>query len=214
MSKIIVVSTENEKKFEEISSIFSNWESLQAKTLGIDVSAEVNGFKRDREVNGILNSDRLNSLKESRIKAISISNAMNNNEDFVVIADETRLEIESLNNWPGAIISNWDEITSGKNYNDTILESLKSKLKKQDRRATFYVTVTVIGKNFELSIEEKITGYISKTKRGTNGFGFDEIFEEEISGKTFAEMSPELKNKLSARRKAFAKVKAIIGVLD
>lgn len=45
----------------------------------------------------------------------------------------------------------------------------------------------------------KITGIVSETPKGENGFGFDEIFELE-NGKTLAEISSYEKNKISARK--------------
>lgn len=55
---------------------------------------------------------------------------------------------------------------------------------------------------FEGSIEGKIV-----KPRGDNGFGWDPIFEEIKSGKTFAEMTPKEKNQISMRKIAFQKLK-------
>ena len=52
-----------------------------------------------------------------------------------------------------------------------------------------------------------IAGYVSEDVRGDNGFGFDEIFELE-NGKTLAELTPEEKNEISARKKALEIIKS------
>ena len=51
-----------------------------------------------------------------------------------------------------------------------------------------------------------ISGYVSESIRGENGFGFDEIFELE-NGKTLAELSNEEKNEISARRIAIEEIR-------
>jgi len=53
----------------------------------------------------------------------------------------------------------------------------------------------------------KISGKISQTKKGKNGFGYDPIFIPNGYKKTFAEMNKSLKYKIDHRTKAFKKIK-------
>ena len=61
------------------------------------------------------------------------------------------------------------------------------------------------GKNM-VTYEGILNGFIAKTPRGNNGFGFDEIFELP-NGLTLAELAPVEKNKLSARAIAIKNLK-------
>jgi XTP/dITP diphosphohydrolase len=57
-------------------------------------------------------------------------------------------------------------------------------------------------------------GRITFEPRGSRGFGYDPIFEIPSLGKTFAELDPEVKNRLSHRAKAMAKARVILeGIL-
>ena len=49
-------------------------------------------------------------------------------------------------------------------------------------------------------------GFVAEEVKGENGFGFDEIFELE-SGKTLAQITPEEKNRISARKIALEKLR-------
>jgi XTP/dITP diphosphohydrolase len=53
-------------------------------------------------------------------------------------------------------------------------------------------------------------GRIASAPRGTRGFGYDPIFEIPSLGKTFAELEPETKNRLSHRAKAMAGARVIL----
>ena len=78
---------------------------------------------------------------------------------------------------------------------------------KLDDRSAKVVCVLVYYNGHDIiSTEGVIEGSISKFRRGTNGFGFDEIFELP-DGRTLAELSPEDKNELSARAIAAKELK-------
>ena len=57
-----------------------------------------------------------------------------------------------------------------------------------------------------LDIEARCYGNILLQSRGNNGFGYDPIFQEKNTELTFAEMTDDLKDKLSHRGKAASKV--------
>ena len=82
---------------------------------------------------------------------------------------------------------------------------LKEMEGKEDRRAQF-VCVIAIAANGEVieTFTGVLPGRIAEAPRGTNGFGYDPIFIPEGYDVTFAEMSPEEKNKISHRARAYA----------
>jgi XTP/dITP diphosphohydrolase len=57
-------------------------------------------------------------------------------------------------------------------------------------------------------------GIILKKPRGSNGFGYDPIFMDNMTGKSAAELSPEIKNKISHRGQALRKMLHLLERLD
>lgn len=119
-------------------------------------------------------------------------------------ADDTGLEVPALHNEPGVRSARYaGEQRSDEDNIDLLLSNLQD---KTDRSARFK-TVIALYLNGELTTFEGIVeGKIIEERRGTNGFGYDPVFEPENTGKTFAEMSMEEKNRISHRARAFAKM--------
>ena len=132
-------------------------------------------------------------------KACEVSKKLNN----YAIADDSGLCIEALNGNPGIYSSRYAD-----NDKDRIKRVLSELEGVHDRNAYFLANVCLATPDGEiiLDIEEKCFGTILLSTRGTNGFGYDPIFEEISSGLTFAEMSNDIKDNLSHRGKAIAKL--------
>jgi len=58
----------------------------------------------------------------------------------------------------------------------------------------------------ETVAEGTVSGYITEKERGTGGFGYDAVFYLPELGKTFAELGPDEKNRISHRAKALRKI--------
>jgi len=121
------------------------------------------------------------------------------------IVEDTSLYFECLNGLPGPLIK-WFMKTIG---NDGLF-NIAEKLGNNKAEAK-----TIIGyaKNpkeiyyFEGSVKGKIV-----SPRGKSGFGWDPIFQPEGFSKSFAELTPEEKNKISMRRIALNKLKEFLEV--
>ena len=132
-------------------------------------------------------------------KACEVSKKLNN----YAIADDSGLCVEALNGGPGIYSSRYADNDKGR------IKRVLSELEGvHDRNAYFVANVCLATPEGEilLDIEEKCFGTILVSTRGTNGFGYDPIFEEISSGLTFAEMSNDFKDNLSHRGKAIAKL--------
>ena len=131
---------------------------------------------------------------------------------MVCLADDSGLEIDILNKKPGIFSSRW--AGSKGNFNIAI-KKVFNELKKKDKNwkskkisARFICVLTInwpSGKNF--STTGKIEGFISSSKKGQNGFGYDPIFIPKNKNLTFAEMLPKAKFKIDHRFIAFKKIK-------
>ena len=119
-------------------------------------------------------------------------------------ADDSGLEIESLNGEPGVYSARYagKERDSNKNM-DLVLDKMHG---LENRNARFK-TVIALNLNNKIHVFEGIVdGIICTEKRGLHGFGYDPIFEPNNCGKTFAEMTIDEKNLISHRSIAFEKM--------
>jgi len=119
-------------------------------------------------------------------------------------ADDTGLEIETLNNEPGVLSARYAGEQKNSNDNmDLVLEKLKN---KPNRNAKFRTVISLIIEGKEHLFEGEVKGEIIEQKNGIDGFGYDPIFKPEGFSITFAEMTLEQKNKISHRGRAVRKL--------
>lgn len=121
-----------------------------------------------------------------------------------VFADDTGLEIDSLNGEPGVYSARYSGVERNSDKNiELVLTKLKNKSNRNSRFKTI-ISLIIDGKsvNFEGVVEGKIT----EEKRGSNGFGYDPIFQPNGYASTFGEMSLKEKNKISHRSIAINKM--------
>ena len=119
-------------------------------------------------------------------------------------ADDTGLEILALNGEPGVRSARY----AGEGRSDEAnMQLVLDKLAVEKDRSARFKTVIALNLNNEQHLFEGIVeGTVRKEKSGSNGFGYDPIFEPENCGKTFAEMTMEEKNGFSHRARAFKKM--------
>lgn len=113
-----------------------------------------------------------------------------------VIVDDTALAIDEWNGLPGALIT-WFIDSVG---TEGLLDMSRS-LARRD--ATVTAAIGYADERGVRTFVGALGGYLTETPRGTNGFGFDTIFEPHVGdGLTFAEMTAEQKNRCSHRNVA------------
>lgn len=122
------------------------------------------------------------------------------------LADDSGLEIESLNDRPGVDSAHYSgfPISADRNM-DLVLSEMKG---MENRKASFVTVLALIYKGECYEFEGRVFGVITEEKRGQNGFGYDPIFIPEGQTFTFAEMEEDAKNAMSHRARALAKLKA------
>ena len=77
---------------------------------------------------------------------------------------------------------------------------------REDRTARFRTVIALIQDGEEHLFEGVVEGRIVTELRGTEGFGYDPVFEAEDTKKTFAEMGADMKNQISHRGRATRKL--------
>ncbi len=119
-------------------------------------------------------------------------------------ADDSGLEVEALDNRPGVYSARY----AGEPKNDerNIVKLLDDLKESTNRSARFRTVITLILPTTSLSFEGIIEGEITHEKKGSNGFGYDPVFQPIESSITFAQMSMEQKNTISHRALALEKM--------
>lgn len=115
-------------------------------------------------------------------------------------ADDTGLVTSGLNGEPGVYSARYAGEAKDADAN---MELVLSKLDGNPDRSAYFITVIALWIGGEMHIfRGRVDGTILTEKRGTNGFGYDPIFQPIGYSKTFAEMTSEEKNALSHRGRA------------
>jgi XTP/dITP diphosphohydrolase len=119
-------------------------------------------------------------------------------------ADDTGLEVNALNGAPGVFSARYagPERSPEANMQKLLMELMN----KTDRSARFKTCITLIIDSKEQSFIGEIKGTILTKRQGEKGFGYDPIFQPNGYDSTFAEMSMDLKNKISHRGLAVAQL--------
>ena len=127
-----------------------------------------------------------------------------NNFGINCFADDSGLEIDSLNGMPGVYSARFAGKTCNSNDNIEKVWKLLTGHKNTDAKFKSILSLNIDGNTF--FFEGKIDGKIIFNKRGTNGFGYDSIFIPNGYNKTFAELNSVEKNEISHRSKALKKL--------
>ena len=195
----IILATNNEHKLSEIRSIFDkDIEVLSMKDVGIDTDIEENGET---------------IFENSRIKAVYVTTELKKKNfpfPYTVISDDTGLMVEVLNGEPGVYSARY---AGGEGHDsEANMQLLLKKLNGcENRKAHFSTIITLIEEKASflshmMFFEGRVDGTILKEKHGTEGFGYDPIFQPDGYDCSFAEMGIDIKNKISHRAIAIGKV--------
>ena len=178
----LVFATNNQNKIKEVQSLIpSHITLLSLKDIGC--------FEEVPETQLTIKGN-----------AIQKAEYIKENYGFDCFADDTGLEVETLNGEPGVFSARY--AGEQRDANDNMNKLLMELDGKPNRNARFK-TVIALHLNNELHTFEGICkGEITSTKKGDSGFGYDPIFIPDGFTQTFAEMELSLKNKIGHRGKA------------
>ncbi len=119
-------------------------------------------------------------------------------------ADDTGLEIDALQGEPGVYSARY--AGEQKNAEDNMEKVLQNLAEVTDRSAQFKTVIALNLDGQQLLFTGLVNGQITTEKKGTNGFGYDPIFQAEGHDKTFAELTPLEKASCSHRARAVAQL--------
>lgn len=134
-----------------------------------------------------------------------------NNYQTDCFADDTGLEVYALNGEPGVDSAHYAGPERDANANtDYLWKRLAATGNQLPAKARFVTVITLVIDGSYYQFEGSVEGTIISEKRGSQGFGYDPIFQPEGHDRTFAEMSMREKGELSHRARAFAKLVAFL----
>ncbi len=190
----IVIATKNPDKKRELKRLLAG--------VGVKV-VSLEKYPRCPKVKEGNRSFRENAVR----KAMAVSRYTKK----VALADDSGLETAALKGRPGIRSSRFSgkDATYAQN-NRKLLALLKDK-KMRQRQARFRCTVAVCDYPRVVgTVEGKVCGRIATRPKGKSGFGYDPIFIIPKYGKTFAQLSPKVKNSISHRGRALKRAKKLI----
>jgi len=141
--------------------------------------------------------------ENATLKALSISRVFTG----LVLADDSGLEVDGLGGAPGVRSARFAGGNADDAANRRALIQLLRNLPESELKARFRC-VMVLATQGELlgSFEGTVEGRVVPEERGSGGFGYDSMFIPNGYSETFGELQPEIKNSLSHRGRALAKV--------
>ena len=183
----ILVATSNPHKLKEIGHILKG---IRIKGLGIRVKEDKPTFEG-------------NAAK----KALTLAKKFKE----PAIADDSGLMVNALNGRPGVKSARYATPPTPLNLCTKLLRAMRLRSRRANRGAKFVCVIALAYPNGKVRFFKGVChGRIIKEMRGKHGFGYDPVFKPCGYPKTFAEMSPTLKNRISHRARALAKLSRYI----
>jgi XTP/dITP diphosphohydrolase len=182
----ICFATNNQNKLKEISEILGDqFELVSLESIGCE--EELEETQTTLEGNSLQKAEYVHSKYK-----------------IPVFADDTGLEVNALNGVPGVYSARYAGPERDSNMN---MKKLLTELKKGgDRSARFRTVITFMENGKSFQFEGIVEGNITETMEGKGGFGYDPIFIPNGHSQTFGELSSEIKNQISHRKRAFDKL--------
>lgn len=187
MKRKLVFATNNAHKLEEVAAILGDQVELLSLN-DIGCQTDIPETAETLEGNALLKSSYIYK-----------------NYHLDCFADDTGLEVETLNGAPGVYSARYAE-GEGHDAQANMLKLLHELDGKENRKAQFRTAISLILDGKEYLFEGVIKGEIIKEKRGDSGFGYDPVFMPEGYDRTFAELGNDIKNQISHRALAVQKL--------
>lgn len=194
----LLVATTNPGKAEEIRAFLS--------PLNIKIC-----FLNDIRIDEFFPEDEETFIANARGKSLFYSRCWSD----LTLAEDSGLEIEHLNGAPGVLSARFSGSQATDENNIQKVLKLMKGVPFERRKARFVSAVVLSRKGKVLKeFKEYAEGFITLEKKGTHGFGYDPVFYYPPLDKTFAELFPEEKNKVSHRGRALKKTIVYLAQFD
>lgn len=193
----LILATSNKGKVREIKALCEDFEVIAYSEI-------IDEFE--------IIEDGADFKENALIKARAVFKALNE-DDVVVIADDSGISIDVLDGKPGIYSARY----AGENANDKdnlykVIDEIKAK-KVESSPAHYTAAIAIVTKNSEYVVHGWMYGEAIAKAVGDGGFGYDPMFIPLGYDKTLGELDDEVKKSLSHRAKALSLAKIILQTL-
>ena len=181
----LILASKNPGKLRELQEILGELrvEVLMEADVGLDLDVEETGTTFE---------------ENSFLKADAVRKA----SGMAAIADDSGLMVDALNGAPGVYSARYGNLTNDADRTAYLLKNLEN-VPDAQRTARFVSVITACFPDGRvIQARGECPGIITRSPRGSGGFGYDPVFLVPELGATFSELSPEDKNRISHRGRA------------
>ncbi|SFI10986.1 XTP/dITP diphosphohydrolase [Tindallia magadiensis] len=190
-----VIATGNPHKLLEIKKMLEDFpiEVVSMKEVGLE-NMEIEETGASFEENAL-------------IKAMAVCEETKT----IALADDSGLEVDALDGRPGIHSARYaGEDATDRTNKEKLLNELQG-VPIEKRSGRFVCAIAVAFPNGEVLVTRgEVEGYIDFEETGENGFGYDPMFYVPEYQKTFGQLEPEIKNRISHRSKALENLKKML----
>lgn len=190
----VLVASGNPKKLRELEQVLS-----EMSVTGIELVSlrDVEPYPEPVE-DGLTFED--NALIKARAGAVATG--------LPCVADDSGLAVAAMRGMPGVLSARWSGAHGDDAANNSLLLAQMSDIALRDA-AFVSCCALVVPTGEEYTAEGRWEGTLLREPRGSNGFGYDPIFQpHDAGGRSSAELGAEEKNALSHRGKALRRLSA------
>ncbi|KNE82166.1 MULTISPECIES: RdgB/HAM1 family non-canonical purine NTP pyrophosphatase [Streptomyces] len=190
--KRLILATRNTHKVTELRAILADagLGAEDVELVGADAYPEIPDVKET----GVTFAE--NAL----LKAHALARATGH----PAVADDSGLCVDVLGGAPGIFSARWAGRHGDDKANLDLLLAQLADITGEHRGAHFACAAALaLPDGTERVVEGRLTGTLRHTPAGTGGFGYDPVLQPEGETRTCAELTPEEKNAISHRGKAF-----------
>jgi XTP/dITP diphosphohydrolase len=193
----LILATSNKGKVREIKALCEDFEVIPYSEL-------MDEFE--------IIEDGADFKENALIKARAVFKALNE-DDIVVIADDSGISIDVLDGRPGIYSARYaGESATDKDNLYKVIDEIKAK-KVESSPAHYTAAIAIVTKNSEYVVHGWMYGEAIAKAVGDGGFGYDPMFIPLGYEKTLGELDDEVKKSLSHRAKALSLAKVILQTL-
>ena len=190
----LLVATRNKKKLEEIKDLLKD---LNLKITSLADYPDCPEIEEDGK------TFSANALKKAATIALSTKK--------LTLGEDSGLQVKALKNAPGIYSARFSGPSATDEKNNAKLLKLLKQVPLKKRQARYRCCAALVdGKRIVEVMSGSCSGLIALKPKGKNGFGYDPLFFIPRYGKTFGELSPEVKSQMSHRARALKKFKTVL----
>jgi len=193
--KELVVASRNKGKVKEIKELLAKFPFKVTSLLDYPHIPEIIEDGR---------TYRANALKKAREVARATGK--------MAMSDDSGLEVKVLGNAPGIYSSRFAGMGASEKVRNKKLFAMLKGVPFSGRQARYRCVIALVNaKGQELGVVQgTCSGYVTTREQGHNGFGFDPLFLLKRYNKTFGQLPPSLKAKISHRGRALKKFRLLL----